>query len=65
MRSMVSYPTGMAENSDLPRIYLGQIDPSAESRMPENYLAMGIPVEIARKMAQDIGASFLGQAEIV
>jgi len=44
---------------------LGQIDPSAESRMPENYLAMGIPVEIARKMAQDIGASFLGQAEIV
>ena len=62
---MVSYPTGMAENYDLPRIYLGQIDPSAESRMPENYLAMGIPIEIARKMAQDIFGSFLEQGDIV
>ena len=44
---------------------LGQIDPSAESRMPENYLAMGIPIEIARKMAQDIFGSFLEQGDIV
>jgi hypothetical protein len=57
--TMVTYPAGMAENSDSARIYLGPTDPSAKSWMPENYLAMGIPVEIARKMAQDIDASFL------
>jgi len=63
--TMVTYPASMAENFDSASIYLGPTDPSARSWMPENYLAMEIPIEIARKMAQDIGVSFLEQADIV
>ncbi|MCU0637141.1 MAG: DUF169 domain-containing protein [Methanothrix sp.] len=59
--TMVTYPAGMVGNSGSARINLGPTDPSARSWMPENYLVMGIPVGIARKMAEDVGRSFLAE----
>lgn len=57
--TLVTYPAGMAGNAGSARIHLGPTDPSARDWLPENYLAMGIPVEIARKMAGDVERSFL------
>ncbi|HOS21665.1 hypothetical protein [Methanothrix soehngenii] len=40
-------------------------DPSARGWLPENCLAMGIPAEIARKMANDVVRSFLAKIDNV
>ena len=63
--TMVTYPAGMAENASSPRIFIGPTDPSARVWLPENCLAMGIPVEIARKMAEDVVSSFLAKRDNV
>jgi len=55
----------MAGNAGSARIHLGPTDPSARGWLPEKYLAMGIPVEIARKMAGDIERSFLAKRDNV
>lgn len=57
--TLVTYPAGMAGNAGSARIHLGPTDPSARGWLPEKYLAMGIPVENARKMAGDVESSFL------
>jgi hypothetical protein len=59
--TLVTYPAGMAEKALSDRIYVGPTDPSAREWMPENYMAMGIPAEVARTMAEDIESSFLGK----
>jgi hypothetical protein len=59
--TLVTYPAGMAGNAPLSQIFIGPIDPSAMGWLPENCLAIGIPVEIARKMAGDAERSFLSR----
>lgn len=63
--TLVTYPGGMAENAGPARISLGPTDPSARSWMPKNCMTMGIPVEIARRMAGDVGISFLAEKKNV
>ncbi|MFZ2472863.1 MAG: hypothetical protein WAW52_13125 [Methanothrix sp.] len=46
-------------------IFIGPTDPSARSWLPENCQAMGIPMEIARKMANDVESSFLAKRDNV
>jgi hypothetical protein len=53
----------MAENVCSAQICIGPTDPSAREWLPENCMAMGIPVEIARKMAQDVERSFLAKRD--
>ncbi len=59
--TLVTYPAGMAENASLSRVFVGPTDPSARDWLPANCLAIGIPVEIARKMASDVERSFLAK----
>jgi len=61
--TLVTYPAGMAANASSSQIFIGPTDPSARDWLPENYLAMGIPVEIARKMAGDVEKSFLAKRD--
>ena len=63
--TLVTYPAGMVENAGPARISLGPTDPSARSWMPKNCMAMGIPVEIARGMAEDVDISFLAEKKNV
>ena len=63
--TLVTYPAGMAENASLSQISIGPTDPSARGWLPENCLAMGIPAEIARKMANDVVRSFLAKIDNV
>lgn len=61
--TLITYPAGMAENASSSKIYLGPTDPSARQWLPEDCLAMGIPLKIARRMAGDAGASFLVKSD--
>jgi hypothetical protein len=61
--TLITYPAGMAETAPSTKIYLGPTDPSAREWLPENCLAMGIPVSIARKMAEDARRSFLSKID--
>jgi len=59
--TLVTYPAGMAGNASSSQIFIGPTDPSAMGWLPENCLAIGIPVEIARKMAGDAERSFVSR----
>ena len=63
--TLVTYPAGMAGNASSSRISIGPTDPSARDWLPKDCLAMGIPVEIARKMAEDAERSFLAKRDNV
>jgi len=57
--SFVTYPAGMAENSPKNNIIIGPSDPTGNSWFPQNYLSIGIPFEIAKRMAFDLDRSFI------
>ena len=56
--SFVSYPTGLI-NKDKNNVILGPTDPTGNYWFPPNYLSLGIPIEIAKRMANDVDDSFI------
>jgi hypothetical protein len=59
--TMVTYPAGMAENASADQIYAGPTDPPSKEWLPGDYIVLGIPLEIAKAMAEDIERSFIGR----
>ncbi|MFX1575204.1 MAG: hypothetical protein ACFFB0_20910 [Promethearchaeota archaeon] len=57
--SFVTYPAGMVENGTKNSIIIGPTDPTGNYWFPENYLSMGLPFEIAKRMANDFESSFI------
>jgi len=57
--SFVTYPADMVENGLKRSIIIGPTDPTGNNWFPENYLSMGIPFEIAKRMANDLNDSFI------
>ncbi len=57
--SFVTYPAGMAENGPKNSIIIGPSDPTGNRWFPHNYLSLGIPFEIAKRMAADLDHSFI------
>jgi len=57
--SFVTYPAGMAANGPKDCIIIGPTDPTGNYWFPQNYLSMGIPFEIANRMANDLDESFI------
>jgi len=57
--SFVTYPAGMAEKGPTNCIIIGPTDPTGNYWFPQNYLSLGIPFEIAERMAQDLDQSFI------
>jgi hypothetical protein len=57
--SFVTFPAGMAERGPKDCIIIGPSDPTGNFWFPLNYLSMGIPFEIANRMAQDLDQSFI------
>ena len=53
-----SYPTGLI-NKDKNNVILGPTDPTGNYWFPPNYLSLGIPIEIAKRMANDVDDSFI------
>lgn len=57
--SFVTFPAGMAENGPKNCIIIGPSDPTGNHWFPRDYLSIGIPFEIAKRMAQDLDQSFI------
>jgi len=57
--TLVTYPAGMGEKVPRNSVFIGPLDPTGNSWFPPNYMALGIPVQIARQMSQDLEESFI------
>lgn len=56
--TFVTYPAGMAEKSPRNSAFVGPVDPTGNIWFPPEYMAIGIPIDIAIKMHEDIDNSF-------
>lgn len=63
--TFITYPAGMAEKISVDSAFLGPTDPTGNSWFPANYMALGIPIHIARSMSEDLEKSFIVKRSIV
>ncbi|MDD1665773.1 MAG: DUF169 domain-containing protein [Methanomicrobiales archaeon] len=59
--SFITYPAGLAERAPKNAVFLGPTDASVNLWFPREVISLGIPMEIARKMTEDVPASFIGK----
>lgn len=57
--TFVTYPAGMAEKAPKDSSYIGPMDPTGNVWFPEGQMAIGIPVNVARRMSEGLEGSFL------
>ncbi|WP_281774253.1 DUF169 domain-containing protein, partial [Methanobacterium formicicum] len=57
--TMVTYPAHMAEKTPEGTAFIGPLDPTGNRWFPEEYMALGIPLDLARLMYQDLEESFI------
>lgn len=57
--SFVSYAAGMVEKAPADTVFVGPSDPTGNSWFPQNHLSLAIPIKMARRMANDLGDSFI------
>ena len=57
--SFVTYAAGMAENAPKDAAVIGPCDPTGNAWFPKDHLSMAIPIDIARRMAEDVEESFI------
>ena len=51
----------MSEKAPKNSSYVGPVDPTGNAWFPENMMALSVPFDIARQMANDIDASFISK----
>jgi hypothetical protein len=56
--TFVTYPAGMAENAPKNTAFMGPVDPTGNNWFPKDYMALGIPLDIALNMCHDLNNSF-------
>lgn len=54
----VSYPSGMAMDAPKDTAFLGPMTPEAEGWLPEDTLALALPIDLAIRMAEGFERSF-------
>jgi len=59
--SFITYPTGMGEKTPKDTSFIGPVDPTGNMWFPQDYLSMGIPIEIALELYKNIDDSFLSK----
>jgi hypothetical protein len=57
--TFVSYPAGMAAGAPPDAAFIGPTDPTVNHALPPEILAVGIPIVVARRMAEKLDASFV------
>jgi hypothetical protein len=56
--TFVTYPAGMSEKAPENTAFMGPVDPTGNSWFPEEYMALGIPIDMAVNMCNDLNDSF-------
>lgn len=59
--SMITYPAGMASAAPRDAAFVGPVDPTGNAWFPPDVLSFAAPIGLARQMAEDMPASFLGR----
>lgn len=59
--SFITYPNRIAEKTPKRTSFMGPVDPTGNIWFPSNYLSMGIPIEIAIELYENIDNSFLSK----
>jgi len=57
--SFITYPANLADGGPKNCVIIGPTDPTGNYWFPKNYLSMGIPFDIANRMAKDLDDSFI------
>jgi hypothetical protein len=57
--SFVSYAAGMVLNAPADAVFVGPCDPTGNSWFPPEHLSLAIPIRTARRMSEDLEASFI------
>ncbi|WP_431063165.1 DUF169 domain-containing protein [Methanobacterium sp.] len=57
--TFVTYPARMAEKTPKGTSFIGPVDPTGNIWFPPEYMAIGIPIDIAVKMHDDLEKSFV------
>ena len=56
--TMITYPAHMAQKTPENAAFIGPVDPTGNSWFPTDYMALGIPLNIAKDMCIDLDDSF-------
>lgn len=59
--SFITYPNRMAEKTPEKTSFLGPVDPTGNEWFPSDYLSMGLPIEIATGVYENIDNSFISK----
>ena len=57
--SFVSYAAGMVENAPGDAVFVGPCDPTGNSWFPPDHLSLAIPINLAKRMSEDLESSFI------
>jgi len=57
--SFITHPAGMAEKTPEKTSFIGPSDPTGNIWFPSDYLSMGIPIEVAIELYENIDETFL------
>lgn len=56
--TMITYPAQLAEKTPKNAAFIGPVDPTGNVWFPQDYMALGIPLNIAKNMCHDLKDSF-------
>jgi hypothetical protein len=56
--TFVTYPAGMSGKAPENTAFIGPVDPTGNTWFPEDYMALGIPIDMAVNMCRDFDDSF-------
>lgn len=59
--SMISYAAGLAEKAPRETAFIGPVDPTGNAWFPPEMMSLAIPLQMARKMAENMEGSFLAK----
>ncbi|MHA1731190.1 MAG: DUF169 domain-containing protein [Promethearchaeota archaeon] len=59
--TLVAYPLHFRDKVPRDCAFMGPVDPTLNDALPPGYMALGVPLGLARRMARDAGSSFLGK----
>lgn len=57
--TFITFPAGLAENTPRNTAFMGPLDPTQNYSLPPEMMALGIPADIAVRMANNLDASFI------
>ena len=57
--TLVTYPSGMSANSPRNAMFAGPTDPTVNHYFPHDFMGVGIPIKVAKRMCEPIEESFV------